>query len=330
MRADAIMDSIKERIAVEKNDEGLRLDMFVSEKISGISRSRAGALILNGDVTVSGEIKKPAFKVKDGDVVEVLIPPPKSSEGFAQDIPLDVIYEDDDVIVVNKPAGMVVHPAAGHRDGTLVNALLAHCKNLSGIGGKIRAGIVHRLDVGTSGTIVAAKNDAAHNSLSNQFKSRKVKKIYLALVYGSMQGDKGFFDSPIGRSQRDRKKFSSRSRIGRQALTEWRVVERFYKHLTLVEVTLHTGRTHQIRVHFAEGSHPLVGDPVYGGEKKIKRLTKSQLMEAVASFSRPALHAWKLGFYHPKSGEFMEFESEIAKDFASMLCSLRNLCSGGR
>lgn len=321
------MKSSKEIIVVAKKDEGLRLDALISEKLSGISRSRAGALISDGNVTVSGESKKPAFKVRDGNVVEVLIPSPECSDILAQHIPLDVIYEDDDVIVVNKPAGMVVHPAVGHRDGTLVNALLAHCKNLSGIGGKIRAGIVHRLDVGTSGAIVAAKNDVSHSSLSSQFKSRKVKKTYLALVYGSMRGEKGVFDSPIGRSEAHRKKFSSKSRSGRSALTEWRVVERFQKHLTLVEVALHTGRTHQIRVHFAEGSHPLVGDPVYGGDKKIKRLAKSPLLFAIAPFTRPALHAWKLGFYHPRSGEFMEFESKMAEDFESMLLAIRKICS---
>lgn len=313
------------KIVVSDDSAGDRVDVFVSSKISGVSRSRAKHLIEDGLVRVGGRAVKASHCVASGDRIVVEIPPPTAPSAEPEAIPLDVIYEDADIIVVNKPAGMVVHPAAGHPRGTLVNALLAHCKDLSGVGGELKAGIVHRLDMGTSGAIIAAKNDAAHSSLSAQFKGRTVRKIYIALAIGAMRGDSGAIDSSIGRSLRDRKRISAHTRKGREALTEWRVLERFGKCLTLLEVGIRTGRTHQIRVHLAEAGHPLVGDPVYGGSKKVKMIADPRVREIVQDFPRPALHAQRLEIAHPRTNQRMKFEARLPKDIEGLLGELRRL-----
>ena len=310
-------------LTVSADEAGERLDVFVAARIEGVTRSRAKHLIEEESVTVNGRMAKPSYEMERGDAVAVVVPPPVEPSAAPQDIPLDVIYEDPDIIVVNKPAGMVVHPAAGHPDGTLVNALLGHCKDLSGIGGELKAGIVHRLDVGTSGAIIAAKNDNAHVELQKQFKSRAVEKVYGALVMGSMREESGEFDSALGRHRSERKRISSHTRKGRAALTDWRVLERFGTQLTWVEVDLKTGRTHQIRVHFAEAGHALVGDPLYGGERKLKRITDVGVRAALAGFERPALHAWKLGVDHPRTGERMNFEAPLPDDLNNLLNELR-------
>ena len=307
---------------IDSTSVGWRLDVYLASALKSVTRARIQKLVDGGFVEVGGRKAKASYKVKKGDEVSVEIPPPVIHNVAAEQIPLNILYEDGDIIVVNKPADMVVHPAAGNWQGTLVNALLAHCKDLSGIGGEIKPGIVHRLDRGTSGAIVAAKNDGAHLGLSMQFKDRTVKKIYKALVYGAVKNDSGFMDKPIGRSVKDRKKFSARTGKGRTALTEWKVLKRYGNDLTLVEIRLKTGRTHQIRVHFAEEGHPLVGDLFYGSVRQLKRVSDLARRKTVESFGRPALHAAVLGFEHPAKGRWVEFEAPLPEDFKELLDNL--------
>jgi len=313
------------KLTTDKKDAGVRLDAFIAAHVKGLTRSQAKRLIDEGLVTVDGSVAKPSHEVRAGEKIEVSVPPPVEPTAIPQDIPLHILFEDSDIIVVNKPAGLVVHPAAGHPDGTLVNALLAHCKDLSGVGGELKAGIVHRLDSGTSGAIIAAKNDAAHVTLQKQFAARTVEKIYCALVVGSMIGDKGVFDSALGRHRSERKRISSHTRKGREAITEWRVMERFGKDLSWVEIRLRTGRTHQIRAHFAEAGNPLVGDPLYGGERKLKRVIDTHARAEIGRLARPALHSWRLSIDHPRTGKRMHFEAPLPEDIKGLLESLRKL-----
>lgn len=315
-------EASKYTIEVSKETAGMRLDFFVAKSLKYLSRSRAKQLIEGGHVLINSKSAKAAKLLSAGDRVEVEIPPAVDTFAKPENIPLDIIYEDDDIVVVNKPAGMVVHPAAGHPDGTLVNALLYHCKNLSGIGGELKPGIVHRLDLGTSGAIIAAKNDGAHKNIAAQFKARTVTKIYLALVFGSMRTNNGKFDSVIGRSTGDRKRMSGRTKKGRAALTEWKVLERFGGDLSWLEIHLRTGRMHQIRVHFSESGHPLVGDPLYGGNRKALRISDGPMRDAVVNFSRPALHAWRLCIDHPKTGKRLEFTANLPTDIRGLLKNL--------
>jgi 23S rRNA pseudouridine1911/1915/1917 synthase len=232
-----------------------------------------------------------------------------------------VLYEDNDLIVVNKPAGMVVHPGAGTSSGTLVNALLAHCDDLSGVGGELRPGIVHRIDKDTSGILVSAKNDAAHQSLSEQFKVHSIKRIYLALIFGSPKTDKGKIESAIGRHPTDRKKMSGKAKHGKHAVTHWKVLAR-YGQVSLVMLRLETGRTHQIRVQMSEAGYPLLGDDVYGGTARIANLKDPQLKKMVKDLGRQALHAKTLGFIHPATGSYLEFDSELPPDMAQLISYL--------
>ena len=310
-------------VVVAGEHEGERLDAYAAIAVPSLTRSQVKRLIEAALVTVNGRPEKPSYTVSAGDRVSITVPAPVAPSAKPEKIPLAILYEDAEIIVVNKPAGLVVHPAAGHPGGTLVNALLAHCKDLSGIGGELKAGIVHRLDAGTSGVIIAAKNDAAHLALSAQFAARTVEKVYGALIIGTTRTDAGTFDAAIGRSRSDRKRISSHTTRAREALTEWRVLERFGSSLSWMEVTLHTGRTHQIRVHFAEAGHPLVGDPLYGGERKLHRIPAGAMREAAAMLDRPALHAWRLGIDHPKSGERMRFEAPLSEDLTALLQRLR-------
>ena len=280
------------------DDTGARLDAFLAAHAATFSRARIQDLIKSGHVTLNGRATKASTRLRDGDVLALTEPPPTPSATLAEDIALDVLFEDGDLIVLNKPAGMVVHPAAGHWQGTVVNALLHHCPALSGIGGEQRPGIVHRLDKETSGCLVAAKNDAAHQSLSQQFAGREVLKIYLALATGKVHATSGMLDGAIGRHPIHRKKMTVLEK-GRASKTAYRVLAELAAG-TLVECTLHTGRTHQIRVHLKHLGHPLLGDEVYG-----KR----------AGFERQMLHAWRLGFTHPRTGERMNFQSPIPADF---------------
>jgi 23S rRNA pseudouridine1911/1915/1917 synthase len=295
-----------------------RLDSFIARTVDGMTRSAAQKLIEQGHVTVAGAASKPSLKLKGGEMVSVLIPPPVAAEAAAEDISLEVLYEDGDLVVVNKPAGMVVHPGAGTRGGTLVNALLAHCRDLSGIGGTIRPGIVHRIDKDTSGILVAAKNDHAHNALAGQFKEHTIKRVYLALVYGSLKGEKGKIESVIGRHPVDRKRMSGKARHGKHAVTHWQAVGR-YAGMTLVRLRLETGRTHQIRVHLSEAGHPLVGDSVYGGSGRLQGVGDHQLRDMIKALGRQALHAKTLGFIHPTTGEYLEFDTEPPADMARII-----------
>ena len=291
-------------------DRPERLDVFVAEAAE-ITRSRAGALIKDGCVTADGAVQtKAGYKLRTGSPVTVRIPEAAPSSVAAEDIDLDVVYQDDDVAVVFKPSGMVVHPAAGNESGTLVNALLKHLDNLSGIGGEIRPGIVHRIDKDTSGLLLIAKNDRAHVSLSEQIKAHSVHRAYKAVVIGGFREDDGFVDAPIGRHPTDRKRMAIVP-DGREARTNWQVLERL-RGATLIEARLTTGRTHQIRVHMASIGHPVLGDPVYGPKKSPYPVTGGQL-----------LHAYRIGFVHPVTGKEMLFEAPPEPRFQHWLDKLR-------
>jgi 23S rRNA pseudouridine1911/1915/1917 synthase len=304
------------------DSEPMRLDLFISREMDGESRSNIQRLIENGHVLVDGKEVRPSMKLKGGELIEVVIPEPQPALPLAEAIPLEVLYEDSDLIVINKGAGMVVHPGAGTTSGTLVNALLAHCTDLSGIGGELRPGIVHRLDKGTSGVLVAAKNDRAHQSLSAQFSAHSVKRIYQALIYGSPQGETGKIEGVIGRHPTDRLRLSGKARNGKHAVTRWKVKER-YGRISLVELRLETGRTHQIRVHLTEAGFPLLGDPLYADGGRINNLPDTQLRGMINRLGRQALHARCLGFIHPSSGEYLEFTVEPPDDMQELLTYLR-------
>ena len=299
---------------IEKEDASKRLDVFLSEKIEDATRSYIKTLIDDGKITVNLAKVKAGYKLKIGDSIDVEIVEKKPENIVAEDIPLDIVYEDEDIIIVNKPKGMVVHPANGNYTGTMVNSLMnSHKDNLSSINGVIRPGIVHRIDKDTSGILVVAKNDNAHKKLSEQFKVHSIKRKYIALVKGIIKEDKLTIDRPIGRSIKDRKKMAVTEKNSRRAITHISVLKRFYSsNVTLIEAELETGRTHQIRVHMAYLHHPLVGDEVYG-KKDSKFKVNGQM-----------LHAKYLGFIHPTSGKFVEFDSPLPEYFSSILMSLGN------
>lgn len=295
-----------------------RLDHFVARLVGELTRSAAQRLIETGLVTVAGAAAKPALKLRGGEHVVVIIPPPEPAEAEPEDIPLEILYEDSDLVVVNKPAGMVVHPGAGNPKGTLVNALLGHCHDLSGVGGELRPGIVHRIDKDTSGVLVIAKNDRAHLELARQFKVHSCKRVYLAFVYGSPKADKGKIEGAIGRHPQDRKRMSGMAKRGKHAVTHWQVIGR-YDGISFLRLRLETGRTHQIRVHLSEAGHPLVGDPLYGGAGRVTTISDTLLRSLVKGLGRQALHAKTLGFVHPASGAYLEFDTELPEDMAQLL-----------
>jgi 23S rRNA pseudouridine1911/1915/1917 synthase len=310
------------------SDHNRRLDAVVAAHLPDCSRSLAANLIGKHKILVDNQPKKPGYRVKAGEQIVVRIPHPEPVEYKPEPIPLNILYQDSDMVVLNKQAGIVVHPAPGHRSGTLVNALLYHCPDLEGIGGQIRPGIVHRLDKDTSGTMVVAKNAATLEALAAQFKARSVSKIYLALVYGELKKDAGTIDLPIGRHPVHRKQMSTTTRKGRQAVTSWRVLKRF-QDITLLELTLATGRTHQIRVHCSTMDHPIVGDPVYRPRRLIKNLNNkaerlpANLIDLLKAIPRQLLHAWRLGFIHPRTGERLSFESPLPPDMTGLMEKLR-------
>ncbi len=286
---------------VSENDAKLRLDHFLAKRLPQYSRTRLQQLIRSGFVRLNGASTRPRQIVRAGDKIDVRESPVEQIETRPQRIPLDILFEDDDLIVINKPAGLTVHPGAGQREHTLVNALLSHCTTLSGIGGKERPGIVHRLDKETSGCLVVAKNDLAHRELSRQFADRTVEKIYLALVAGKLRKPAGVIEERIGRHPVHRQRMSVTTKRGRTAKTEYRVV-RSNEEASLIECRLHSGRTHQVRVHLHHLGHPVLGDKVYG-------------VRLVKNFPRQMLHAWKLGFRHPQTGEWKQFQASVPDDF---------------
>lgn len=304
-------------LIVPQGNEPERLDQFVARSLADITRAAVQRLIDEGLVVVDGKPQKGSLKLRGGETVRVEVPPPKPALPQAEEIPLTVVYEDSDLIVVDKSAGMVVHQGAGNYGGTLVNALLAHCGDLSGVGGEIRPGIVHRIDKDTSGLLVAAKNDRAHQGLAEQFARHSIKRIYEALVYGSPREDRGKIESLIGRHPTDRTKMSGKVRSGKRAVTRWEATAR-YEGVTLMRLRLETGRTHQIRVHLSEAGHPLLGDPVYDGGR-LAGVRDTQLKKLITDLGRQALHARTLGFVHPVTGEYREFESQLPADMQHII-----------
>lgn len=299
----------QERIIITENEAGMRADVALAQLLE-ITRSNMQKLLEEGRAVRGQKVIKSNYRVKAGEEILVNLPEPQPLDVQPEDIPLDIIYEDDDVVVVNKARGMVVHPAAGNYNGTLVNALLYHCKNLSGINGVIRPGIVHRLDKDTSGIMICAKNDSAHLSLSEQIQSKTAQRTYLAVVRGNVKNDSGIIETQIARDKNDRKKMAVVTEGGRQAITEYEVAERFGKY-TVVKCRLKTGRTHQIRVHMEYLGYPLVGDPKYSP------------MKTPFAINGQALHSLTLSFTHPRTGERLTFEAPLPEDMKKILTRLR-------
>lgn len=300
-----------EIFTIETDDVNKRVDVFLNEEMEDVSRSALQKNIEKGNITVNGEKISKNYKLRLGDIVEAELPPPENIDIVPEDISLDIMYEDDDLIVINKPQNMVVHPAPGHYTGTLVNALMFHCgDNLSGINGVLRPGIVHRIDKDTSGVLVIAKSDLAHKGLSEQLAEHSMKRVYNAIVYNSFSEEGGTVDRNIDRSKNDRKKMAVVMQGGRNAVTHYKVIEKLGKY-TWVELQLETGRTHQIRVHMSYIGHPLLGDPVYGPKK------------CPFNLNGQVLHAKVLGFIHPRTGEYMEFNSELPDYFSSLIERLK-------
>lgn len=306
---DVLSDYFK--LIVGEDIAGERLDKFVSSSLSDITRSFVQKLIDKKNISVNSNYKSCNYKIRYNDIIEVNIPSPEIIKTLPENIPLNIIYEDDDLLVVNKPKGMVVHPAVGNFTGTLVNALLYHCGDtLSGINGEIRPGIVHRIDKDTSGLLIVAKNDYAHNKLALQIKEHSFNREYEAVVYGNIKNQEGIIDAPIGRNPADRKKMAVTSKASKNAITHYRVLNR-YNGFTHIKLKLETGRTHQIRVHMAYIGHPVAGDILYGPKKVIK------------SLNGQCLHARLIGFIHPRSGKYIEFETELPDYFKNFLLELK-------
>ncbi|HUG52724.1 MAG TPA: RluA family pseudouridine synthase, partial [Vicinamibacteria bacterium] len=309
------------RLRVEGADAGSRLDAWAARQLPDLSRARIQALIRDGAVLLDGRAARSSARLRGGEEVTVEVPDPVRALPAAEDLPLDVVFEDDRLLVLDKPAGMAVHPGAGRASGTLVNALLHRVRDLSGIGGVLRPGIVHRLDRGTSGLMVVAKDDESHRALAAQFASREVEKEYLAVVHGVPRARQGVIESAIGRDPVHRKKMSVRAPRGRSARSSYTVVEAL-DGSALLRVRIHTGRTHQIRVHLASLGHPVAGDATYGGARTPSS-RRPAARDALAALSRPALHAGRLAFVHPGTGRRVAFESPLPRDLADLLERLR-------
>jgi 23S rRNA pseudouridine1911/1915/1917 synthase len=308
---------ISHRVQVKEKDSGKRIDILAVAE-TGISRSQVQRLIKKGFLLVDNRPVSQSYRVKTGDFIVLTAEDEKQEHLIAEAIPVEILYLDKYLIVVNKPTGIVVYPAAGHNRGTLMNALLYHCRKLEAPGGPLRPGIVHRLDKDTSGVMVVALDSAAYYNLAEQFKQRTINRRYIALIYGNPKQDSGRISLAIGRSETDRKKMSTRARRGKEALTIWKIIERF-RHASLVEAKLRTGRTHQIRVHFASIGHPVLGDRVYGKKIEIETRERGKL-----TFPRQMLHAESLGFIHPVTGEYLEFHSPPPDDMEDCISKLRS------
>jgi len=309
-------------IQVTEKDRGRRLDQFLSEADLNLSRSHAKNLIQKYHILLNQKPTKPSAHLKTGDRISGSLPPPESFSLQPEPLPLTILHEDPSLIVIDKPSGMVVHPAYGNPCGTLVNALLYHCKDLAGINGVLRPGIVHRLDKDTSGVMVVAKEDQAFHHLTKQFRNRTVEKVYLAIVYGKFHQNEGLIDSAIGRHPSERKRMSTRTKRGRAAITRWKKVEEFDSS-TLLEIYPQTGRTHQIRVHLSSIGHPVLGDPLYGRKGRPGAIHDPVLKECVKRMNRQALHARRLELTHPRTGERVKFLSPIPEDMKEVLDWLR-------
>ncbi|HBR21549.1 MAG TPA: RNA pseudouridine synthase [Nitrospiraceae bacterium] len=307
---------ISHKIQVQEKDSGKRIDILAVAE-TGITRSQIQRLIKNGFLLVNNKTVSQNYRVKAGDFIVLTAEDKKQEHLIAEAIPVEILYMDEHLVVVNKPSGMVVYPAAGHNRGTLINALLCHCKKLEAPGGPLRPGVVHRLDKDTSGVMVVALDSAAYYNLAEQFKQRTINRRYVALIYGNPKDNSGQISLAIGRSETDRKKMSTRVRRGKEALTIWKVIERF-RRASLIEAKLRTGRTHQIRVHFSSIGHPVLGDCTYG--KKIEIETKER---GKLTFPRQMLHAESLGFIHPVTGEYLEFHSPMPDDMEERIKQLR-------
>ena len=316
----------KLKISAPQDERGKRIDLFLSQKDLGLSRSFIHKLILNHHILVNDKPIKPSFKIKGGEEIHIEVPPLEKPSLEPEDIPLDIVYEDSDLLVVNKKTGMVVHPAAGNYSHTLVNALLFHCKDLSGINGVLRPGIVHRLDKNTSGLLVVAKNDFAHLGLAEQIKDRTLLREYITIIWGHMPVGEGTIEAPIGRALKDRKKMAVTRVKGRESLTQYKVLERFDL-CVLLSIRLKTGRTHQIRVHLSYLNHPVLGDPEYGGRQKwlkgIYDQDRPLAQKLLNVIERQALHAKKLGFAHPRTKEYQELDSPLPEDLEKVLSLLQ-------
>ncbi|HQJ30005.1 MAG TPA: RluA family pseudouridine synthase [Syntrophales bacterium] len=317
------------RFLVEAEESGERLDVFLARRQADLSRSQIAKALAAGRVLVNGKAPKAATRLRRGDEILVEIIAPVAAGVQPEDIPLRIVYEDAFLLVIDKPPGLVVHPGAGNPRGTLVNALLHHCRDLSGIGGVLRPGIVHRLDKDTSGLMIVAKSDAVHRSLADDFQARRVEKTYLALVYGDMPDDEGVVDLPVGRHPVDRKKMSTRSRRGKNAVTRWQVRER-YGAVTLVTAAIETGRTHQIRVHLAALGHPVVGDRLYGNPGLMKQIADPSLRCGLKKMNRQALHACRIAFRHPADGRELVFASPLPPDMEELTARLAGRRAGAR
>lgn len=297
---------------IEDEQAGERIDKFLSEALPDLSRSYIQKLIKEGQVTVNQNVIKANYKLNTGDQLELEEPELKEPDIIAEDIPLDIIYEDSDLLIVNKPKGMVVHPSAGHYSGTLVNALMYYCKeDLSGINGVMRPGIVHRIDMDTTGSLLVCKNDYTHNDIAEQLKVHSITRVYHAIVHGVIKDDEGTIDAPIGRHPVERKKMSINHKNGKEAVTHYKVLQRFHNY-TYIECRLETGRTHQIRVHMASIGHPLLGDTVYGPAKAPQKLEGQ------------TLHAKTIGIKHPRTGEYLEISAPLPEYFLNLLIKLEN------
>jgi 23S rRNA pseudouridine1911/1915/1917 synthase len=324
-----MMDSPKGKVyefIVLSHEAGDRIDIYLSRKEIELSRSQIKKSVADGLVQVNHKNTRVSYRIKYGDIVQVSTRDPVVYDALPQNIPLSILYEDPHVLVVDKPAGMVVHPAAGNYQGTLVNAILYHCKDLSGIGGVLRPGIVHRLDKNTSGLMLVAKSDEAHQGLAGQFTRHEVRKSYKALVYGNPKDDEGVIDAPVGRHPVDRKKMSTGSTRGKEAFTRWQVYER-YGVATLLDVDIVTGRTHQIRVHLTVLGYPVVGDNVYGNPRRANAIAHTFLRATLQSMKRQALHAERISLVHPVTLQDLSFYSPLPHDMAKLCSTLREYCT---
>jgi 23S rRNA pseudouridine1911/1915/1917 synthase len=310
-------------LVVAAEDAGMRLDKYLASRLTDLSRTQVQRLIQEGQAAAANGPASVNYRVREGETIDLHVPPPRPSDLAAEPLALNILHEDDDLLVIDKPAGLVVHPAPGHPSGTLVNALLFHCRSLSGIGGEERPGIIHRLDKDTSGLLVVAKHDRSHRHLAAQLKARKLQRRYQALVHGAMPAQEGTIDAPVGRHPTQRKKMAVVARGGREARTHYRVLEAWGA-LSLLELALETGRTHQIRVHLLSLGHPVLGDATYGPGAR-HWPGQPALEQATRSFSRQALHAAQVRFQHPTHGGCMTFSSPVPTDMATLLAQLRGL-----